>query len=73
MDKLVIFLVGILVGFIIYSVVLRVSTIGTLRIDQSDPAEPPYLFLELDKTIDTVITKSHAVFKVKRENFISHI
>lgn len=72
MDRVIIFLVGVLIGTIIYGWAVRHAQIGTLRIDQSDPGDQPYLFLELHKPIHTFAFKSNVFLKVKREDFISH-
>lgn len=40
---------GILVGVAASAVYFRARTIGLLRVDRSDPSEPPYLFLEVQK------------------------
>lgn len=72
MDKIIIFLLGILIGTIIYAIALKTAPIGTLRIDQSDPDDSPYLFLELEKGVDVISTKKYVTMKVKRENYISH-
>ena len=50
-------LIGILIGF--------------LRIDRSDP-DGPYLFLELKKSVNEIMTQKTVLLEVKRENFIPH-
>lgn len=49
------------------------NVIGDLRVDRSDPDEPPYLFLELyDSSAMQTILKSKTVeFNVRVENYIS--
>lgn len=71
MDRIVIFLIGVLVGTIIYAIAVKSASVGTLRIAESDPGESPYLFLELHKPVRTVISKSHVVMKVNREDLAS--
>lgn len=46
--------------------------VGDLRVDQSDPSSPPYLFLELDTDVYAVMRKKHVSFRVKCEDFIPH-
>lgn len=46
--------------------------IGDLRVDQSDPTSPPYLFLELDTNVQSVMGKKHVVLRVKLKDFIPH-
>lgn len=63
---------GILVGVITAAVFFHVRTIGSLRVDRSDPSEPPYLFLEVEKNPDTLEHGRLVVLRVKRENLIPH-
>lgn len=45
--------------------------VGTLREDQSDPTEAPYLFLELEPGgMEKIHKNKHVVLKVKIENYI---
>ena len=71
MLEVLLFLLGFMVGIVSFLVYLIVRSVGTLRVDQSDPTEPPYLFLELDKPVETVINKKYVLFKVIKKNFIS--
>lgn len=63
---------GILVGAVAASVFIYAKAIGSLRVDHSDPSEPPYLFLEVEKNPDTLEHGKLVVLRVKRENLISH-
>lgn len=73
MDKLIIvFLAGVLIGTIIYAIAVKTASIGTLRIDQSDPDDSPYLFLELDKNVVYISSKKYVIMKVNLKNYISH-
>lgn len=67
-------LCGALVGFVIAKILSRPKPIGFLRIDESDPDDGPYLFLELspDSTPRVIKTKKYVTMAVKVENFISH-
>lgn len=72
MDKLIIaFLAGVLIGTIIYAIAVKTASVGTLRIDQSDPEDSPYLFLELDKNVFTIASKKYVIMKVNLKNYIS--
>lgn len=42
------FIFGIIIGFVLVKKINTKDPIGTLRIDDSDPDSPPYLFLEID-------------------------
>lgn len=63
--------VGILIGFIGASVIRRKRPVGFLRIDKSD-SDGPYLFLELKKSINEIVTQKAVLLEVKREDFIPH-
>jgi hypothetical protein len=63
--------VGIMIGFVISSIIRRKHPVGFLRIDKSDP-DGPYLFLELKKSINEIITRRTVLLEVKREDFIPH-
>lgn len=63
--------IGILIGFIGASVIHRKHPVGFLRIDKSDP-DGPYLFLELKKSINEIVTQKTVLLEVKREDFIPH-
>ena len=71
MLEVLLFLLGFMVGIISFLVYLIVRSVGTLRVDQSDPTEQPYLFLELDKPVETVTNKKYVLFRVIKKNFIS--
>lgn len=71
---------GFLIGWIVGAVVSGLLTsyffrrlrIGSLRIDRSDPSEPPYIFLELSKDVGDLSNKAYAIVKVETKNYISH-
>ena len=71
MLEVLLVLLGFVGGMTVFLICLAARSIGTLRIDQSDPTEQLYLFLELDKTVDIVINKKYVVFRVNKKNFIS--
>ena len=71
MLEVLLFLLGFMVGIVSFLVYLIVRSVGTLRVDQSDPTEQPYLFLELDKPVESVINKKYVLFRVVKKNFIS--
>lgn len=71
MEFVLIFIAGFFVGMGVVLIVYRTYSVGTLRIDRSDPSEPPYMFLELDKGVGDISRKKNVVLKVKNENYIS--
>lgn len=62
---------GIMIGFIVSSIIHRRHPVGFLRIDKSDP-DGPYLFLELKKSVNEIVTQRTVLLEVKREDFIPH-
>ena len=64
-------IIGVLIGFIVSSIICRKHPVGFLRIDKSDP-DGPYLFLELKKSINEIVTQKTVLLEVKREDFIPH-
>lgn len=69
---IVAFVGGAVVGCILTIIAFRSTTVGHLRVDNSDPDDGPYLFLELFKKIPNLCAKKYVLLKVKVENFISH-
>ncbi len=59
---------GVLVGTIVY----RDRPVGDLRVGHSDPDGGPYLFLELDTDVPTIMCKSHVMLRVKVKDFLPH-
>lgn len=64
-------LIGVAVGSSAVLIWCKRTSIGTIRIDQSDPTEPPYLFLELKKPVETFVHKKYVLCRVSNKNFIS--
>lgn len=63
---------GIIIGAIITVVIFSAISVGSLRVDQSIPEDEPYLFLELTKSVSTILRKKFVVLKVRAEDFIPH-
>ena len=68
---LVLFLLGVLFGGVIFTFRTRSDVSGNLRIDQSDPDDQPYMFLELHRSYNELISKKYVLLRVRREDFIS--
>lgn len=68
-------MIGLAIGLAIGYLVCRVSkdkVYGYLRVDHSDPSDPPLLFLELKTDVETVSKQKKVCFKVKVEDFVPH-
>lgn len=72
MELIIIFGIGVLIGCILTIIIFRTRSVGSLRIDISDPDDSPYLFLELSKDIREIYKKKHVMMKVNFKNFIPH-
>lgn len=66
------FITGILVGIGIALFSFGANAIGTLRVDRSDPNEPPYLFVELSEDVGSLMKKKYVLFKINIKNYIPH-
>ena len=71
MMEVLLVLLGFIGGMAFFLICLAARSIGTLRIDQSDPTEPPYLFLDLDKPVESIVKEKYVLFRVSKKNFIS--
>ena len=60
-----------LIGFVI-GIKSHHKPVGTLRVDQSDPDDNPYLFLELSGDPKKLPNQKCITLKVNIENYISH-
>lgn len=70
-------IIGVLGGIFIGTERMRKAieeqSVGHLRIDRSEPDEPPRPFLELkDATIEIISRKTFVILKVINESYISH-
>ena len=73
MELILCMIIGIIIGIVFGRQVFRRDVVGSLRVDQSDPDNRPYLFLELShKGADAIYKKRYVVLKVNIKNYISH-
>ncbi len=70
--EIMITVVAVVIGFIVGRVLPRERPVGDLRVDHSDPDGGPYLFLELDTDVPTIMRKSHVMLRVKVKDFLPH-
>lgn len=71
MIKILIFILGFIIGslFIAAGFVKKIS--GTLVIDKSDPFDDPMLFLELKKNVSFLEKNQYIMFEVEKRNYLS--
>lgn len=70
---LIIIVVLFTLGFIVGRATARKDPIGILHVDNSDPEDGPYLFLErLQVNPNNLKNKEHVTLEVVVKNFISH-
>lgn len=72
MDIVIAVIIGAIVGALITLLIFTSISSGNLRVDQSIPEDDPYLFLELTKSVSTILKKKFVVLKVRAEDFIPH-
>lgn len=65
----VLFLIGILAGFLICKGLYERRRVGTLRIDHSEPDEPPYFFMEITD-IRRIKDGKLITMRVKEQDYI---
>lgn len=64
--------IGILIGTERMRKAIEDSSVGHLRIDRSEPDEPPKPFLEVTRgSIETIAKKDFVMLKVINESYIS--
>ncbi len=66
------FAIGVLIGCVLTVTISRIKSVGSLRIDTSDPDDSPYLFLELSNDVGEVYRKKYIILRVNIKNFIPH-
>ena len=64
-------IISAIIGFVI-GIKSHNKEIGTLRVDQSDPYDGPYLFLELSENPKKLLDKKRITLKVNVEDYVSH-
>lgn len=63
--------VSFILGYILAKLYKKEKPVGTLRIDQSDPEDGPYLFLELSTDPRALMAKKTVIFDVNTESYIT--
>lgn len=63
MEYVFVFALGVVVGCIIAIIVSRVKSVGSLRCDSVDE-DGPYLFLELSRSVYTILQRKYITLKV---------
>ena len=65
-------IITLVLGFVIGWLSNMRQIIGTIRVDNSDPEDGPYLFLELTTGMGKLEHGDIVSFKVNTESYISH-
>ena len=66
---IIIFIIGVIFGSIVTSMIWMLTSKGTLKIDATESMSNPYIFLELLKHPNDIYNKKFVVFTVEtREN-----
>ncbi len=72
MDIVIAVIAGAFIGAIITLLIFCTISSGNLRVDQSITEDDPYMFLELTKSVSTILKKKFVVLKIRAEDFIPH-
>ena len=64
-------LCGILIGVACTRIIYNIRNLGTICVDDSDPDDDPYLFLELHSNVSDVVKRKHITLKVDVKNYLS--
>lgn len=72
--KIVVGVLAFILGFITALVIANLckKPVGILRVDQSDPDDVPYLFLEMTEDPRVLTQGKYITLKVNMQNYISH-
>ena len=71
-EVVVVFAVGVIMGCLLCSVISKGESIGNLRVDNSDPDDGPYLFLEMyPEGMNRIHKKRFVTLKVVISDYIS--
>jgi len=65
------FIIGVAIGCAAVLLLTRYRSVGFLRVDQSDPQDGPFLFLELDQDVQSVMSNKYIILQVKVQNYPS--
>lgn len=71
MEVVIAIIAGAIIGSLATFYSLRARFVGTLRIDNSEPDEPPRMFLELSKGLGDISSLKRVCLDVSTENYIS--
>lgn len=68
------FICGIVLGLMIYHFIIKPDTVGTIRIDRSDPEDGPYLFLEVDDPfkLHKILNSKYVILQVSDKDLSAH-
>lgn len=71
MQAVFIFIAGFIIGILATNFIYRKKHVGTLRIDNSDPSDGTYFFLEVDSgKADHIPKQKSILLNVSTKNYI---
>lgn len=71
-NALLLFFIGAIVGLLVGIAIVPTKIIGTLKIDHSDNDDRPYLFLEMNTSLEKLSKKKCVIMKVDIGDYIPH-
>ncbi|MEG1523885.1 MAG: hypothetical protein RR475_02540 [Clostridia bacterium] len=74
MSEIILFFSGVLIGCVIplYLLLRKSKSNGVLMIDNSDPDEDPYLFVELELGFTSLSKKERILLDVNADRYTPH-
>lgn len=72
MAYIIILLAGLMLGYHLGLLAASDKPVGTLRVDQSDPDDGPYMFLELETPPENILRRKKVTMNVLVKDYVSH-
>lgn len=71
MYEILLVIAGIALGYLLAAVIRYEEPVGAIRIDSSDPDDGPYLFLELETSIEELKKQPSVRVRIDTKSYIS--
>ena len=59
--------IGVILGFVIYPIILKTKIVGILRFYEQDPGEQPIMAAELHETVEGIYKRNYVIFEVSHK------
>lgn len=58
---------GMVLGFVIYTIRIKSKIVGVLRFYEQDPGEQPVMTAELHETVEGIYKRNYVIFEVSHK------